>query len=206
MHVGNFRVSPQLRINTTLPPTTQLTSLRLKVNWERELSRGEELASDCLVFRCSAARLGHDGEERVDAERVVDDHAGDAHHGGAAVVALRVELELLHLGVVVPGQWADRPAQSCLPPCAEQQRLAARLALLRVLHHETVPPHTVGQGWREAEPQANQQAGRTERGTAGAQTGGLCAEPARQLLRQAAHLTQVMPPTSPGSLDGSVAP
>ena len=80
------------------------------------------------------------------------------------------------------------------------------LALLRVLHHETVPPHTVGQGWREAEPQANQQAGRTERGTAGAQTGGLCAEPARQLLRQAAHLTQVMPPTSPGSLDGSVAP
>ena len=45
------------------------------------------------------------------------------------------------------------------------------LALLRVLHHETVPPHTVGQGWREAEPQANQQAGGMERGTAGAQTG-----------------------------------
>ena len=95
--VHNFRVSPQLRINTTLPPTTQLTSLRLKVNWERELSRGEELASDCLVFRCSAsaARLGHDGEERVDAERVVDDHAGDAlaqasWRHGRRVVALRV--------------------------------------------------------------------------------------------------------------------
>ena len=64
---------------------------------------------------------------------------------------------------------ACRPAQSS----SSWQR---GLALLRVLHHETAPPHTVGQGWREAEPQANQQAGGMERGTAGAQTGGGCAQ------------------------------
>jgi len=36
-----------------------------------------------------------DGEDRVAAERLVDEHAGDAHHGGAAVVALSVELPCL---------------------------------------------------------------------------------------------------------------
>ena len=204
--MGNFRVSPQLRINTTLPPTTQLTSLRQKANWERELSRGEELASDCLVFRCSAARLGHDGEERVDAERVVDDHAGDAHHGGAAVVALRVELELLHLGVVVPGQWADRPAQSCLPPCAEQQRLAARS---RCCACSTTRPYHRTPWGRDGARLSRRPTSRQAAWNAARQAlrqGGCAQRPARQLLRQAAHLTQVMPPTSPGSLDGSVAP
>merc|ERR1719453_2981903 len=39
--------------------------------------------------------------ERVDAEELVDEAAGDAHHGGAAVLALGVELERLGLGVVV---------------------------------------------------------------------------------------------------------
>merc|ERR1719390_213800 len=39
--------------------------------------------------------------EAVDAEELVDQHAGDAHHGSAAVLALSVELELLDLGVVV---------------------------------------------------------------------------------------------------------
>merc|ERR1719198_2937535 len=40
--------------------------------------------------------------ERVDAEELVDQAAGDAEHGGAAVLALGVELEGLDLGVVVP--------------------------------------------------------------------------------------------------------
>merc|ERR1719271_2143130 len=46
-------------------------------------------------------RRGDDGEERVLAERRVADHADDAEHRRAAVVALRVELEGLDLGVVV---------------------------------------------------------------------------------------------------------
>merc|ERR1719377_509259 len=39
--------------------------------------------------------------ERVDAEELVEQAAGDAEHGGAAVLALGVELEGLDLGVVV---------------------------------------------------------------------------------------------------------
>merc|ERR1711988_1852345 len=39
--------------------------------------------------------------ERVDAEELVDEAAGDAQHRRAAVLALRVELEGLGLGVVV---------------------------------------------------------------------------------------------------------
>ena len=53
------------------------------------------VANFCLRHR------GVEREERVAGERLVDDHADDAHHGGAAVVALGVELELLHLGVGV---------------------------------------------------------------------------------------------------------
>merc|ERR1711924_70800 len=41
------------------------------------------------------------GVERVDAEELVDEAAGDAKHGRAAVLALRVQLEGLGLGVVV---------------------------------------------------------------------------------------------------------
>merc|ERR1711988_1085957 len=39
--------------------------------------------------------------ERVNAEELVDEAAGDAEHRRAAVLALRVELEGLRLGVVV---------------------------------------------------------------------------------------------------------
>ena len=39
--------------------------------------------------------------EGVDAEELVDEAAGDAHHRGAAVLALDVELVGLLLGVVV---------------------------------------------------------------------------------------------------------
>mmetsp|Transcript_29858 Transcript_29858/g.102824 ORF Transcript_29858/g.102824 Transcript_29858/m.102824 type:complete len:233 (-) Transcript_29858:28-726(-) len=39
--------------------------------------------------------------ERINAEQLVDEAAGDAHHGGAAVLALGVELEGLNLRVVV---------------------------------------------------------------------------------------------------------
>ena len=35
------------------------------------------------------------GEDRVASEGLVDEHASDAHHGGAAVVALSVELPRL---------------------------------------------------------------------------------------------------------------
>jgi hypothetical protein len=41
------------------------------------------------------------GVEGVDAEELVDEAAGDAHHGRAAVLALGVELEGLDLRVVV---------------------------------------------------------------------------------------------------------
>mmetsp|Transcript_1966 Transcript_1966/g.3430 ORF Transcript_1966/g.3430 Transcript_1966/m.3430 type:complete len:237 (-) Transcript_1966:31-741(-) len=41
------------------------------------------------------------GVERIDAEELVHQAAGDAHHGGAAVLALGVQLEGLDLGVVV---------------------------------------------------------------------------------------------------------
>merc|ERR1712118_599929 len=56
------------------------------------------------VHTAAVANLRHRGverEERVAGERLVDDHADDAHHGGAAVVALGVQLELLDLGVGV---------------------------------------------------------------------------------------------------------
>merc|ERR1712071_530161 len=39
--------------------------------------------------------------ERVNAEELVDQAAGDAHHGSAAVLALSVELEGLDLRVIV---------------------------------------------------------------------------------------------------------
>merc|ERR1719174_978709 len=39
--------------------------------------------------------------ERVDAEQLVDEAAGDAKHGGAPVLALSIELERLRLLVVV---------------------------------------------------------------------------------------------------------
>mmetsp|Transcript_34007 Transcript_34007/g.76995 ORF Transcript_34007/g.76995 Transcript_34007/m.76995 type:complete len:233 (+) Transcript_34007:283-981(+) len=39
--------------------------------------------------------------ERIDAKELVDEAAGDAHHGRAAVLALGVQLEGLGLGVVV---------------------------------------------------------------------------------------------------------
>lgn len=156
------------------------------------------VANFCLRHR------GVEREERVAGERLVDDHADDAHHGGAAVVALRVELELLHRGVVVPGQWADRPAQSCLSPCAAQQRLAARSRCCAC--STTRPSHRTPWGRDGARLSRRPASRRHGTSTAGAAQGGCAQRPARQLLRQAAHLTQVMPPTSPGSLDGSVAP
>ena len=47
---------------------------------------------------CQDRLLRHrDREEWVASEALVDDHAEDAHHRRAAVVALRVELPLLAL-------------------------------------------------------------------------------------------------------------
>merc|ERR1719446_1598907 len=77
------------------------------------MNRHEGLGSDTNPTRscCSIANLedgggrsaaeAAGGVERVDAEELVDEAAGDAHHGGAAVLALDVELEGLGLLVVV---------------------------------------------------------------------------------------------------------
>merc|ERR1719446_1896871 len=77
------------------------------------MNRHEGLGSDTNPTRscCSIANLedgggrgaakAAGGVERVDAEELVDEAAGDAEHGGAAVLALGVELEGLDLGVVV---------------------------------------------------------------------------------------------------------
>jgi len=48
--------------------------------------------------------------ERIDAEELVDEAAGDAKHGRAAVLALGVQLELLDLGVDVPHPRVERKA------------------------------------------------------------------------------------------------
>merc|ERR1719199_1508080 len=53
--------------------------------------------------------------ERVDAEELVDDAAGDAEHRRAAVLALRVELEGLRLG-------GRRSAPSRCPRCRRPRR------------------------------------------------------------------------------------
>ena len=67
----------------------------------REVAGGpQRLLSLC----CTATLVKYlldDGEEGVDTERRVADHANDAKHGRAAVVALGVELEGLDLRVVV---------------------------------------------------------------------------------------------------------
>merc|ERR1719198_1014482 len=48
----------------------------------------------------------------VAGEVLVDDHASDAHHGGAAVVALSVQLEILDRGVGVAHPW--EPVADCV--------------------------------------------------------------------------------------------
>lgn len=53
-----------------------------------------------------------DGEDGVAREALVDEHAGDAHHRGAAVVALGVELELLDLRVGVPASACAKESAS----------------------------------------------------------------------------------------------
>ena len=48
--------------------------------------------SHCCRGRCSTLQRLADREDRVASQRLVDQHTRDAHHGGAAVVALGVEL------------------------------------------------------------------------------------------------------------------
>ena len=43
----------------------------------------------------------HNWKESIHAKGIVNHHAGDAHHGRAAIVALSVQLEGLHLRVIV---------------------------------------------------------------------------------------------------------
>jgi len=49
-----------------------------------------------MPTRVADIRLLDDGEERVNAEGVVDHHARDAHHRGAAVVALGLRTHTAH--------------------------------------------------------------------------------------------------------------
>merc|ERR1719311_1447987 len=70
---------------------------------ESHAERGEHEGADAcgalldVVERVHQDRLlrDRDREQRVAGEGLVDDHAGDAHHRRAAIVALRVQLELL---------------------------------------------------------------------------------------------------------------
>ena len=97
----------------------------------------------------------------------------------------------------------DQLRAACRPAQRSSAWQRARVAARAPQRDRTTAHRGAGmaRGWAAGQP-----AGGKERGTAGAAQGGCAQRPARQLLRQAAHLTQVMPPTSPGSLDGSVAP
>merc|ERR1719313_816744 len=63
--------------------------------------REEEAQRGDVRDQRELARLVLKGEDRVARQTLVDHHTDDAHHRGAAVVALGVELELAHCWVRV---------------------------------------------------------------------------------------------------------
>merc|ERR1719183_2686336 len=71
--------------------------------------RARSLASNC--GRClqdgrrSSAAHAAGWVQGIDAEELVQQAAGDAQHGSAAVLALSVQLEGLGLGVIVTHPW-----------------------------------------------------------------------------------------------------
>merc|ERR1719163_2675969 len=90
--------------------------------------------------------------ERVDAEELVDEAAGDAEHGSAAVLALSVELEGLGLGVVVahPRDGGDVVVALVGLGEGEERRLAAGAGLLHAAEEHDLQPARGGTDSREA--------------------------------------------------------
>merc|ERR1719337_60803 len=87
--------------------------------------------------------------ERVDAEELVEEAAGDAEHRRAAVLALGVELEGLGLGVVVAhprdgrdvaGLTVADGAVALVLGEREERRLAARAGLLHAAEEHDLQP------------------------------------------------------------------
>merc|ERR1719326_767812 len=105
----NITISPSIEVDYSSTARGRRLTHTLTKNEVRGSQRAA--AESPLPPRASARSLedggrGAAGEaagrvERVDAEELVEQAAGDAEHGGAAVLALGVELEGLDLGVVV---------------------------------------------------------------------------------------------------------
>merc|ERR1719326_791572 len=105
----NITISPSIEVDYSSTARGRRLTHTLTKNEVRGSQRAA--AESPLPPRASARSLEDGGRraageaagrvECVDAEELVDQAAGDAEHGGAAVLALGVELEGLDLGVVV---------------------------------------------------------------------------------------------------------
>jgi len=91
--------------------------------------------------------------ERIDAEELVDEAAGDAHHGRAAVLALNVELVALDLWVVIahPAGGANVAALSLLGLSDDGERLRSEAGLARASDGHDLQPAKLGQGLKRGE-------------------------------------------------------
>jgi hypothetical protein len=106
--------------------------------------------------------------ERIDAEELVDQAAGDTEHRRAAVVALGVELEGLHLRIIVtdPALTADvaRSLVECLrlAPVHTAEDRELRLRRVRDCRGKQEGPTGVS-AWRKGRPQGAKRRGHTLR-------------------------------------------
>merc|ERR1719231_741692 len=99
------------RQTTEDPPLAARTDLSARTSAPRScrhLRRGAPSAARLEDGRGGGAAHAAGGVERVDAEELVDQAAGDAEHRRAAVLALGVELEGLDLRVVVAHPRVER--------------------------------------------------------------------------------------------------
>merc|ERR1719237_1853187 len=83
--------------------------------------------------------------ERIDAEELVDEAAGDAEHGGTAVLALSVELEGLDLRVIVAHPRVEGDVAS-LAVRVLRLRGEASAGLLHAGQHHDLEPAGSGDG------------------------------------------------------------